>query len=222
MRLPKIESYTNDSKIEVKRIENIPPTSRNVVITSDKDKVKLIKSIERDVRSSLENKDYTGYLREYIDMTQCSFFQGVVKNGKSKVSIEIHHEPFTLFDISQIVLEKWIREGNPIRPLKIAKEVMKLHYQNKVGLIPLSTTVHQLVHSGKLFIPLQNVRGNFIQFIEEYDEYISDDLKEMLQIKLKMSKEIEKQDMSIIETKYTYLEVDGFILPETLDEIVTK
>lgn len=223
MRLPKIESYNNDNLIEVRKIVDVPKANRYTIIMSDKDKVKYIKYLERIIRSSQEYKDYIAYLREYIDMTQCSFFTGVRKtNSRSKVSIEIHHEPFTLFDIAQIVLEKWIREGITLNAFKIAEEVMKLHYQNKVGLIPLSITVHELVHSGKLFIPLQNVRGNFIDFIEEYDEYISEDLKNMLQIKLKMSKEIEKQDLSILETKYTYLEVDGFVLPETLDEIVVK
>ena len=222
MRIPKIESYKNNTAIEVQKLGTIPTASRYTMLASDKDKVKYIKYLERIVRSSQEYRDYVAYLKQYIDMTKCSFFNGVVNNGKNKVSIEIHHEPFTLFDITQVVLEKWLAEGEQINAYKIAKEIMKLHYQNRVGLIPLSITVHQLVHNGKLFIPLQNVRGRFVEFIEEYDDYISDELKDKLQIKLKMSKELSNQDLSILEQQYTYLEVDGFVLPETLDEIITK
>jgi hypothetical protein len=222
MRIPKVEAYKNDSIIETRNLGEIPTISRYTSIMSDKDKVKYIKSLEKIVRSSQEYKEYVTYLKEYIDMTKCSFFNGITNKGKGTVSIEIHHEPFTLFDITQIVLERWINEDTKLNAFRIAEDIMKIHYQNKVGLIPLSITVHDLVHSGRLFIPLQNVRGKFVDFLEEYDDYISYDLKDMLEIKLKMSKQIENQDLSILERKYTYLTVDGFILPETLDEIVTK
>lgn len=222
MRLPKVENYKNDQLIERRKIQEIPPIERNIVLMSEKDKIKLIKTIERIVRSSQEYKQYIAFLRKEVDMTMCSFFNNISNKESKKVSIEIHHEPFTLFDIAQIVLEKWIAEGKKINPILIAEEVMKLHYQNKVGLIPLSITVHELVHSGKLFIPLQNVYGDFISFLEEYEPYISNDLKDILQIKLKMSKELENLDMSILEKKYVYLEIDGMTFPQPLEEIIEK
>lgn len=222
MRLPKVENYKNDQLIERRKIQEIPPIERNIVLMSEKDKIKLIKTIERIVRSSQEYKQYIAFLRKEVDMTMCSFFTNISNKGSRKVSIEIHHEPFTLFDITQIVLEKWIAENKKINPILIAEEVMKLHYQNKVGLIPLSITVHELVHSGKLFIPLQNVYGDFISFFEEYEPYISNDLKDILQIKLKMSKELENLDMSILEKKYVYLEIDGMTFPQPLEEIIEK
>lgn len=222
MRLPKVENYKNDQLIERRKIQEIPPIERNIVLMSEKDKIKLIKTIERIVRSSQEYKQYIAFLRKEVDMTMCSFFTNISNKDSRKVSIEIHHEPFTLFDIAQIVLEKWIAENKKINPILIAEEVMKLHYQNKVGLIPLSITVHELVHSGKLFIPLQNVYGDFISFFEEYEPYISNDLKDILQIKLKMSKELENLDMSILEKKYVYLEIDGMTFPQPLEEIIEK
>lgn len=222
MNIPKLEEFDNSAQIITKKINNIRLASRHIMITTDKSKVKYIKTIETIVRSSQEYKDYIAFLREYIDMTKCSFFVGINNKGSKRVSIEIHHEPFTLFYITLIVLIKWMDEGIELNALKISEEIIKLHYQNKIGLIPLSVTVHKLVHSGKIFVPLQSVRGKFIEFIEEYDQYIPEDVRDMLQIKLKMSKEIEKQDLSILEKKYTYLEVDGMVFPETLDEIVTK
>ena len=50
----------------------------------------------------------------------------------------------------------------------VAKEVMELHYKLMVGLIPLSQTVHELAHSGRLFIPSDKVLGRFNLFVEYY------------------------------------------------------
>lgn len=222
MRLPDLEKYNNDNLIEKRKIVDVPPVERHISIMTDRDKVKQVKSIERIVRGSQEYKQYVAFLRKEVDMTMCSYFTNISKKDGAKVSIEIHHEPFTLFDITLIVLEKWMAEGMKINPILIAEEVMKLHYQGKVGLIPLSLTVHDLVHEGKIFIPLQNVYGDFISFLEEYEPYITQDLQDILEIKLKMSKDVDAQDTSILEKKYVYLEVDGMRFPEPLDEIVEK
>lgn len=223
MRLAKLENYSNATSIEHRQIRDFPTAKAYTMIISEKDKIKVVKKIEQIARSSMEYKQYIEYLRKYIDMTKCSFFNNISNKDSKRVSIEIHHEPFTLFDIAHIILEKWIATGQEINPTLIAEEMMKLHYQNKVGLIPLSITVHQLVHTGKLFVPLQCLYGDFVSFFEEYEPYVPQDLKDILEIKLKMSKDVEnEQDLSILERKYTYLEVDGFNLPQQLDEIVTK
>jgi hypothetical protein len=222
MRLPQVENYKNNQLIETRKVNDVPTIERHIIVMSDRDKVKLIKTIERIVRGSIEYKQYIAFLRKEIDMTMCSYFTNISKKDGAKVSIEVHHEPFTLFDITQIVLEKWINEGNKINPILIAEEVMKLHYQGKVGLIPLSITVHDLVHSGKIFIPLQNVYGDFISFLQEYEPYISADLQDLLELKLQMSRDVDAQDQSILEKKFVYLEIDGMSFPEPLEELIEK
>jgi hypothetical protein len=151
-------------------------------------------------------------------MTSCSFFSNISNKNNTSIGIEIHHEPFTLFDITQIIVEKFIDQDMEINPLLISDEVMKLHYRDMVGLIPLSTTVHQLVHDSKLFIPLQNVYGDYVKFLKEYAEYIPSEINNMLEIKLKLSKDINSADTSILEKKYVYLNVEGFTFPQ----IITK
>lgn len=218
MRLPDIKKYNNTSDIEIMALTDIKPVDKTYVVLNDKDKLMLTKAVETIVRRSLEYKQYVQFLKEEIDMTQCAFFKNVTNKNGSPVSIEIHHEPFTLFDITLTVIEKFIDNGYELNPLLIAEEVMSLHYKNMVGLIPLSVTVHELVHDGSLFIPLQNVYGNYIQFLEEYGDYITDSIKAMLETKLRLSKELDNPDTSILEKKYVYLEVEGFSLPQ----IITK
>ena len=213
MRLPDINNvtYDNSKLIKYLKMKKIEPIKMEINIMSDKDKVKAIKTAERMIRSSLEYKAYIKYLKQYIDMTKCSFFNNVNNKDGKRVSIEIHHEPFTLFDITQAVLEKQLDETGEVNLFNIAEEVMRLHYQCKVGLIPLSATVHELVHLGQVFIPLQSPRGDYISFLEEYDRYITMDMKDILQEKLNLSRQV--QDLSLLETKYTYVEVEGFKFP---------
>jgi hypothetical protein len=216
MRVPEIENYSAAVDLLTLSLTKPIPIERSYMIVNDKDKVKLIKTIERIVRGSIEYKQYIKFLKDEIDMTCCSFFTNV-NSETPRVKLEIHHEPFTLFDITNIVLTKYIDEERPINPLTIAEEVMLIHYRNMVGLIPLSSTVHGLVHDGRLVIPLQCVYGDYLSFIDEYFKYIPEDVLNALQAKIELSKDIQKVDTSILNKRYVYLEVDGFTLPKTVE-----
>ena len=62
-----------------------------------------MQTVEKTVRSSYEYKALVNYLREYMDMNQCAFYQSVSNADNLKVHIEIHHEPLSLYDICLIV-----------------------------------------------------------------------------------------------------------------------
>lgn len=204
----------------VKNIKLTAPNSMeyHVSINNDKEKHKYISRIERLVRSSLEYRDYINFLKENVGLDSCIFFQHVGGgNKRSRVSVEMHHEPFTLYDIVKAVLDKYQEEGLPLNDLNIADEVMKLHYENKVGLVPLSKTAHQIIHnSTKLFVPLNMVYGQYSQFLEEYDPYV-EDLYDKLQKKMDLTKNLTKESFDAIKKQFTYLEVNGFKDIEKMD-----
>lgn len=219
MHTPRIYNSAPQGPIVTKKFSRVGETDRSYVILNEKQKEKFIKTVERIVRTSQEYKDYIQYLKEYIDMKECSFFSNVNNRYNKKIRIEIHHEPLTLYYITQIVVDKWIKEDWELNPILIAEEVMKVHYENKVGLIPLSKTVHTLVHSGSLFIPLQNVYGRYVTFIKEYEEYISSDIMAVIENKLKISKELNSIDENNkLEKKFIYLEVEGWNLPQIIEK----
>jgi hypothetical protein len=182
-------------------------------VTNERQRDKLVKTIEKYIRSSLEYRDFIKYLREFINMNQCEFFHNF--SGKSKKGmIEIHHEPFDLYSLTSIVMRKQEKEMGYIDELVVADEVMSLHYRGLVGLIPLSITAHELVHDGKLAVPLNNVYGKFVEFTRDYYEYIDDALIMMLGEKITLTKNLSRADLSILNVRYIYTEVDGFRLPE--------
>ena len=199
------------SKIRTVEIGQIESYTNNVNLDSPKFKEKFIKNIERIIRSSDEYRTYIKFLKEYVDMTKCAFFNGITSVDKRKIHIEIHHAPLTLFEIVMIVVDKWILEGIPINDLLIADEVMRIHFANKVGLIPLSKTVHQLVHSeNPVVIPLYMIYGSYTDFLKEYQDYILDDrIFEKLQYAIQQTKSLAPDSFDMLNPEFIYIKSDS-------------
>lgn len=210
------------SRIRVEKYTVPEAMEYSVSLESDKARVKYAKRIEQIIRSSLEYRDYIAYLKEYVDMAKCAFFTGVQSGQGNKVRIEVHHEPLTLFDIVIIVMNKYQQEGIPLDDLYIAEEVMRLHYENKVGLIPLSKSIHQIVHHGEdIIIPLSLVYGNYKEFIEEYYDYINnpDDvittaIVAKIEQKIIATRNITSEMIDKLTPSFVYIEIDGYKLPQ--------
>jgi hypothetical protein len=186
-------------------------------LDSDRDKEKFIKRVEQMIRSSLEYRDYIAYLKENVDMTECAFFNSVENRSDSKVRIEIHHEPLTLFDIVSVVLTKHMEEGIPINDLYIADEVMNLHYQNMVGLVPLSKSLHQIIHnSDEIIIPLNLVFGDYTGFLREYSDYLDEHILDKIERKINETKHFTQDMVDKLSPKFVYVNVDGFELPKKI------
>lgn len=184
-----------------------------VHLDSFKKRDKYVKKIERLIRSSMEYRDLIFFLKENLDFNKCAFFTHIENANGIKSRIEIHHEPFTLYDIVDTVVTKFEEEGMPLNDMYIADEAMELHYRNMVGLIPVSKTIHEMIHSSlktgseKIFIPMNLVYGNFREFIKEYGEYIDDSVYERYKYKIDKTKELTPESFKAILTEFEYLDV---------------
>lgn len=145
-------------------------------LSNPKEQTKYFKNIERICRTSRSYKKFIEYLRACVDMNKCSFFENVNNLDTFSIKIHIHHAPLTLYDIVETVYAKHVACNESITENAIAKEVMYNHYATFVGLIPLSETVHELVHSGYLFIPTDKVYGFYKSFIDRYKPYMDNQL----------------------------------------------
>lgn len=177
---------------------------------NEKDFKKYIDDIERMVRSSKEYRDYIQYLRMYMDMNASAFLKNVTNIDTTKIKIEIHHTPFTLFDITLTVFNKRSRLSQSLDIEMVAKEVAYLHYFLYVGLIPLSKTEHKLVHNQALFIPLNLVLGKFEDFIEMYNKDIPEDAMARYNTYVDMTKHYNPtMNTEILQISPTYLKLPG-------------
>lgn len=180
---------------------------------------KYIQTIERNVRTSHEYKAMISYLREYMDMNQCAFYANVNNIDTTKVHIEIHHEPLSLYDICIIVYNKRLAFGESLEEEYVAKEVMYLHYNLMVGLIPLAETVHQLVHAQYLFVPTSAVLGKYREFINRYEPYMLPEQLEVIEHIEEATKLYDSDNAkTLLSTNYIYVDMSGaYNMPKTED-----
>lgn len=197
-------------------LDDIPPCD---VLVWDLDNPKELKqylsTIEKQIRRSFEYRNMIHFLKTYYDMDQCAFIK-YDATDLANIRIEIHHSPFTLYDIVCIVYRKKIFYQELLTTSMVAKECTMLHYKLLVGLIPLSKTVHELVHAGKLFIPSTSVYGDYNAFIDTYKDFCDEDQLETINRIEKYSTEYsELVNTSILDQNPITLQVNNsnFILP---------
>ena len=214
IRIPKNITYLKDNSIieENVNIDDYETISMSYIESIDVND-KLIKKIERIVRTSYEYNQYREFLRDELD--SCSFFNNL---DYDDVSVELHHV-ITLYEVTDIVLRTQLTENINVIPLDVAEEVMRLHYECILPLAPLSKTIHDLLHEGLVFLPIQCSFGDYKEFYNRYKKYFTTDQINMLKNYIKMSNEVIK-DMSIpdiLQRNYKYLEVNGMELPYRIE-----
>lgn len=138
----------------------------------ESDKKRFIKNVERIIRSTIEYTSLIQYIRENLELNYCSILNTL---DTKDVSIELHHTPFTLYELVEIVINKYESQNYMFNSLLIATEILDLHYNNLIGLTPLSKSIHQLVHSKQIIIHKDQVIGRIHLFYDKYKEYMSDD-----------------------------------------------
>lgn len=192
------------------------PQRPEYILKSSTDWKKIIKKCETMIRTSLEYRQYIQFLKNEMDYNKCAVLRGISSTPDKHYSIEVHHSPFTLYDIVQIIITKHLDQKGQINLFEVSQEVMQLHYEGKVGLIPLTATVHELVHNGKIFIPLNLIYQDYAEFVNEYEMWMSENTKDKI---LEIANATEKclgqiQDFgNVLQTEFVYLNVDGFEFP---------
>lgn len=201
----------------------IPPFCEEEYDLFDKnDFKKYMADGEKLCRQSFEYRNLVNYLRNYMDMNKCSFFENVTNEDTFKIKIHIHHCPFTLYEYFITVYNKRMFMREPLDIELVAEEVMRIHYFLMVGLIPLAETVHDLVHKQVLFIPLDKVMGNYEVFEETYANFIPEESKTKLAAMRKQTELYnEAANLKILEQKPLFIQLpdDGSYNLATIDNM---
>jgi len=173
------EISSNVENLELSSDGNFTLPLRRGGFEDENDFIKYIKNIERLIRTSTEYKEWVKYITDVLGYTSCA----LTDEKSTEVSIQIHHHPFNLFTIVKIVLLSYINKEKEFCTFDISQDVIDLHFQNRVGYIPLVTTLHEKYHSGFLSIPIDFVHGDFKYILNNY--------------------KIDEEDMNVIGTLMT-------------------
>jgi hypothetical protein len=200
--------------MDVIQIDEIPEFINNTRIF-DVENVKRIKKFETGIRSSRGYYRLFQYLKKNYGMVVDGFNPNLA-TGLGDMRIELHHTPFTLFDITQIVCNKHIMTQGFGDEFTVGEEVVLLHWQNLVGLYPLSPTHHELVHSGCMDIHPKVVRGNWRDFIRMYKPFFPPNLLDRISELEKWERVACDRIPDILQPRYTFLQYDGIPMYKTL------
>ena len=220
MRLPDIKIHDLDVKVETVFISGVEKAEMKIEWPYDREK--LITRIEKMVRNCYEYRELISFLKEEMNLDHCILFTNVTYDI---ASIEFHHAAMTLYDIVDTVLRKHevLYGGDNINAFEVANEVMRIHYEGRVLLVPITKVVHDLIHQAEVFIPLQVASqsgfGNWRLFLSIYKPYMSDAFMNRFKNYVKESTKVtEDYQLPIVQRRYTYLHVDGFTLPKPIEK----
>lgn len=149
-------------------------------LSNPKEFDRFIKDVKSEVRNSFEYREMIKYLKDYGGMDRSGISPMISNTESNKIKIEVHHTPLVLEDIVKIVYDKRVFNHEDTSVQMVAKEVMECHYRCIIGLYPVSSTEHELVHNGYLFIPPSSVFGQYNTFLQEYDQFIDSTDKETI------------------------------------------
>lgn len=125
----------------------------------------FIKKIKNSVRGSLEYREWIDYIKNEMNINSCV----ITDENNDQVTIEIHHHPISMFSIVKAVLNDFIRAEQQFTSFDVMKEVMRLHYQNRVGYTALCTTIHEKFHNGYCDIPIESCQGDYRYLLKKYE-----------------------------------------------------
>lgn len=204
-------SRTINIKIEEK------PSRPTYTFKNNKERYKYCTMIKNMVRATPEYREYIAFLKKYMHMDKCEVWTNLQTENK-KYRIELHHTPFTLMEIVNVVVTKRQELGETLNPYLVTEEVLELHYDDKVGLINLCITAHELAEKDRIFIPLQRVYQNYVAFVEEYEEFMDSTLKQKIELIIQMSQKCDQIVSDVLDPEFTYIDIEGVLFPEVPDE----
>lgn len=176
----------------------------------------VIKYIEKIVRNSFEYRELINFLKQEMNLSHCLLLTNV---DYTDATINFHHDPLRMYEVCDIILNKHEVLYTEINIYKICEEVMLVHYAGMIPLVPVTYTIHELIHSDSLFIPIQLIEqggfGKYRNFYNEYKDYMSDNYKKLLREYITTSNEIiDDYQLPILKRKFTYIRCDNIMLPK--------
>lgn len=218
--LNKVNDIYSDGGMTILDISSLPYFDKVPYdLLDDKSFKKYMAELERTVRNSFEYRALISYLKNTEGMNKCSFLENVTSEDNNKIKIEIHHSPMTLFDICIAVYKKRCKNGESIDIASVAEEVMYLHYIGWVGLIPVSSTVHEMIHNNYLFVPTNKVRGNYREFVNRYYDFIEPDTLDTLDAIERATEEYNNNQMELFNNHKIYINANGSYALQRKDDI---
>jgi hypothetical protein len=91
-----------------------------------------------------------------------------------EVTIEVHHHVPSLYVLISALVNQKIEKDSEFCTFEICQEAIELHFKNKIGYVTLLKSMHEKFHNGRLDIPIELVKGDYLYFLNAYASYIDE------------------------------------------------
>ena len=158
-----LELYSDDYPFKLSlRIRNF---------TDESSYLKFVRNCEKLFRGSLECKLWKDYILDVLQFNTC-----MVTNEKmGEVGIEVHHHVPSLFVLIKTLINECIENNKDFSTFDICLKAIEVHFSNMIGYVCLVSSMHEKFTNGYLDIPMDIVKGNYKEFLNQYTKYISED-----------------------------------------------
>jgi hypothetical protein len=121
-------------------------------------------------RHSIAYTNYKGFLYG-LGLDRCAFNSNI---NKDMAELEMHHNMLNIFDISLIISEHILNTVGYITTFDVVQCLKEEHRNNRIQLVMLTKTPHQLYHHNRdFYIHPDMCFGNWIEFLERYNKGIT-------------------------------------------------
>lgn len=158
--------------------------------TYDLDEYKaFLDSAIRLFRHSKTYRHYKSYLHS-LGMVCCQFHPYIQISEEEETNIlEMHHCMLNIYDIAIIITEHILNTVGFITEFDLAELLKYEHIHNRIPIVMLCKTCHQLYHNKYLYVHPDMCFGKWWELIENYNTGLNRDIMFKLMMYLKRASE---------------------------------
>lgn len=134
---------------------------------------KFIENAVSQFRHSRFYKLYKSYLID-LGMNRCQYFPNITTDVLGANGIEMHHNFLTIYDIALMICEHTLNTVGYITTFDLIHMLKEEHSENRIPIVMLSKTVHQMYHNNDEFIiPANQCFGFWMELLYKYSKGIT-------------------------------------------------
>lgn len=147
-------------------------------------------------------KNYKSYLMG-LGLNHCQVMSNVTEENVGARGIEMNHNFLTIFDIALMITEHILNTVGYISTFDLIYLLKVEHMNNRVPIVMLSETVHQMHHNNSdMIFPAQMCFGYWVELIQRYNRGITPKICQKI--------------MNYIDISINYGEMNGVTINELM------
>lgn len=157
-----------------------PNSEYSIMFKQTKDSLLEIDTYKHFIQNAVSqfrhSRFYTQYKSYLIDLglNRCQYFPNITTDVLGAKGIEMHHNFLTIYDIALMICEHVINTEGYITSFDLIHLLKQEHSENRIPIVMLSKTVHQMYHNNEEFvIPANQCFGFWMELLVKYNRGIT-------------------------------------------------